>query len=451
MLRTAAVVAATTVIAAGVITPAQAGSNRGWPVAPTSFGIMYGEASTDDFSAVRAWEAATWCTIQPSPNSSIQASLAGSLGPQLDAHRAAGVTTAIVGLGHSPAWIFAKDPATSRPGGCSDHQPASVSIPTYASLKRGKGGALPVQAQRWSAYVGEVIDFLNARYGQSMNIQLSVWNEPNLRSGLSVTTKVPGSARSIRDAVNALYELERLTRDAIIARGNPAITLTSTALFQRPNSFAKLYLAKHGRNPMISSLTVNVYAWQAKKPDSMVREWNTKAASLRSRINKYAKLRRLPAAIGETNLNLVNNGRDKSNLSAAVTNPETQRRMATAVQMDAFYHGFSSVYWLAGPQVQAAVNVSSHPGTTARAALSVLRGQLLGSVIQGCSTKKGVRTCTFSAPSGQRFTVHWRLSGSSKLRLPRTSTVVQMTGESSSVGAGTILTVGTTPVVVRPA
>ena len=144
-----------------------------------------------------------------------------------------------------------------------------------------------------------------------------VWNEPNLSSGLSVKTKVPGSSRTLKDAVAALYELERITSVAVKARNNPAITLTSTALHHRPNTFAKLYLAKQGKKPVVSSLSFNVYGYLTRTPDSMVKQWNSRVASLRSRVNKYSKLRRLPAYIGETNLNLVNNGHDKSNLARA--------------------------------------------------------------------------------------------------------------------------------------
>ena len=46
----------------------------------------------------------------------------------------------------------------------------------------------------------------------------------------------------------------------------------------------------------------------------MVKQWNQRVGSLRARVNKHKKLRRLPALIGETNLNLVNNGWDQSNL-----------------------------------------------------------------------------------------------------------------------------------------
>lgn len=434
---------------------ASATSSKGWPVVPGSFGIMYGTTDAETFAAVRAWEAATWCRIQPTPDADMQAILASTLGAQLDAQRATGATAAIVGLGHPPAWVFnnsAKAHQAVVQYGCDANHAAGVSIPTYASLKRSKSGALPLQAQRWDAYVGAVIDFLNNRYGQSMTILLQVWNEPNLTSGLSVKTRVPGSARTVKDAVNALYELERITAAAVRARGNPAITLTSTSMHQRTNEFFNRYLAKHGRKPMVSSLSFNVYSIK-KSPDAMVADWNARAERIRKKVNKYRKLRRLPAYITETNLNLVNNGRDTSNLAARVTDPAAQRRMATAIQMDAFYKGFRSVYWLAGPQVQSAVNVWHYPGTPSRAALGVLRGQLSGMVINGCATKSGVRTCAFRDPSGARapLKVHWRMSKSSTLKLTRASTVVQMTGEVTTLPAGTRLKVGTTPMVVKPA
>jgi hypothetical protein len=452
--RIASTGAAAALLAGAVSVPAEATGNKGWPVTPGSFGIMYGTTDNDTIAAVRAWEAATWCRIQPTPDADMQSILASTLGGQLDAQRATGATTAIVGLGHPPAWVFNNAARAHRPVvqyGCDNNAAAGVSIPAYSTLKRGKNGALPVQAQRWDTYVRNVIAFINARYGQSMSIMLQVWNEPNLKSGLSVKTKVPGSSRTLKDAVASLYELERITRVAVNSAGNPAITLTSTALHQRPNTFAKLYLAKQGRKPVVQSLSFNVYGYKTRTPNSMVKQWNDLVKDLRARVHKYPKLRRLPAHIGETNLNLVNNGYDKSNLAGSVTKPDAQRRLAAAIQMDAFYHGFRSVYWLAGPQVQSAVNIWHYPGTPSRAALTVLRGQLLNSQINGCRTKSGVRSCTFRDPAGTTFNVYWRMSKSSTVRLPRASTVIQMTGQATTVGAGTRVTVGTSPVVVRPA
>ncbi|HYO17901.1 MAG TPA: hypothetical protein VES02_04445, partial [Dermatophilaceae bacterium] len=59
--RTATLGVATALLAGGVVAPAEASGNRGWPVTPNSFGIMYGSTDGDTISGVRAWEAATWC------------------------------------------------------------------------------------------------------------------------------------------------------------------------------------------------------------------------------------------------------------------------------------------------------------------------------------------------------------------------------------------------------
>ena len=116
-LRRIATVGVATALLAGAVTgPAEASGNRGWPVTPGSFGIMYGTTDGDTISAVRAWEAATWCRIQPSPDADMQANLASTLGAQLDAQRATGATSAIVGLGHPPAWVF-NNAAEREPSG----------------------------------------------------------------------------------------------------------------------------------------------------------------------------------------------------------------------------------------------------------------------------------------------------------------------------------------------
>jgi hypothetical protein len=127
--------------------------------------------------------------------------------------------------------------------------------------------------------------------------------------------------------------------------------------------------------------------------------------------------------------------------------------MAAAVQMDAFFHGFRAVYWLAGPQMQTAMSIGREAGTPGRDALAVLRSQLEGRVIAGCSARSGVRTCTFRDPSGATPTVQvkWRSRGTSTIKATRPGTVVTMTGEALPVGRGSRVTIGTTPVVVRPA
>jgi hypothetical protein len=412
---------------------------------------MYGSADAQSLSAVRAWEAATWCRVEPTEGADIRANLEVLLGGQLDAQIARGAKAAIVGLGHPAPWVFNNDPRAGKPAteySCGNNA-AGVSIPSSASLRPSRDGSPSVQAARWQRYVTAVIDFLDQRYGQSLSVMLQVYNEPNLTSGLDPSRKVPGAAWTIKDAAASLHSYEKITRDALRTRNNPAIKLTSTSMFQKPNEFFLSYMANQNRDPVISSLAFNVYTIKSKNPEYMGDEWNMRVAKVMKYVRKYKRLRTLPAYITETNLNLVNNSWDKSNFKASVQAPAMQRRLATATQMDAFYQGYSAVYWLIPDPHQAAIQLGKEPGTPARAALAVLRGAIEGHTMQGCTSRSGVRSCTFRDPTGisADLRVYWRTHGTSRVAGVRAGQLLRMDGSVSNFGGGS-LTVGTTPVVL---
>lgn len=437
-------------LATSLSAPATAVIPAGFPVTSGSFGLMYGSADSTSLSAVRAWESATWCRVQPSEDADMNSNLQVILGGQLDTQIALGATTVIVGLGHPAPWVFGNAAQAGRAAveyACGNNA-AGVSIPSPASLRPSRNGTPSVQATRWSNYVAAVVDFLNVRYGQSLNVLLQVYNEPNLTSGLDVKRKVPGAAHTIKDAVASLHTLETIAGGIVASRANPAIKLTSTSMFQRPNEFFRRYMAAQNKRPVVSSLAFNIYSAKAKSPEKMVDEWNMRVALVKRVVNKYKRLRRLPAFITETNLNLVNNNHDNSNLKASVTNDDQQRRLATAIQMNAFYYGFAAVYWLTPGPRQAAVTISYTSGGTARNALAVLRSQLVDRVLMSCRNKANVRTCVFRDPTGGRpdARVLWRNHGSSRVSLPP-GTLTFMTGAQAGFGGGK-LTVGTTPIVL---
>ncbi|MGV1005724.1 MAG: hypothetical protein ACOYEV_13400 [Candidatus Nanopelagicales bacterium] len=450
LLTVAASAAAAVGLSLSTLSTAGAVTAGGFQVTSGSFGVMYGPTDQTSLSAIRAWENATWCRVQPSEGSDIAANLESMLGTQLDQQIASGATTAIVGLGHPAPWVFANSAAAGRSAveySCGNNA-AGVSIPSSASLRPNADGSASVQATRWANYVSAVVAFLNARYGQRLNVLLQVYNEPNLTSGLDVRRKVPGAAQTIKDAASSLYTYEKIASGIVASIGNPAIKLTSTSMFQKPNAFFLRYMSLQNKRPVVSSLAFNIYSAKGKTPEAMVTEWNKRVLIVKSKVNKYKHLRRLPALITETNLNLVNNTYDTSNLRSAVSNPDQQRRLATAIQMDAFYHGYSAVYWLTPSPSQAAVQIGYGPGSVARNALGVLRATLVGRVMTRCQSKSKVRTCYFRDPSGARRDVRviWRNHGTSRVAAPA-GTLTQMNGSSSQFGGGR-LTVGTTPVVL---
>lgn len=428
--------------------PAASAAPRGWPVGPAAFGIMGGQVDPQALGAVRTWDTrANWCDIQPTPDADMVANLDQLLAPRLDSAVSLGATSALISLGHPAPWVFENHPRAvkrAKVWSCGLHA-AGISIPRSSSIRPGSA-----QYQRFATYASTVIGYATARYAGRLALSFQVYNEPNLSSGLDPRLRIPGAASTAADAARAVYAYEGIVRDLIRGPfGAHGLQLASTALYQRSSAFSKAYLRLHGRSPRVDLLAFNIYGWTAKTPNGMVAEWNRKAVIVTKQIKRHSKLRRLPAVITETNHNLVNRNRDRSNLKRVIGLDATQRRLATATQMDAFYHGFSQVFWL-GPwrHQQAAVRIND-AGGPARTALATLRAALDGTRIQGCSSRSGTRTCSFVAADGAKVRVHWRLSGSRKIRVTSGGTVTEMTGAQRLVQAGAKLTVGTTPVVLR--
>jgi hypothetical protein len=434
-------------LAGGMAAPATAAPSRSWPVTPATLGSLYGSVDPGGVHSIRVWGSAIWCYVQPTPDADVAANLDQLLAPSLDPLAASGGGRAIVTIGHPAPWIFDNHPKAVRPTkwwSCGNHA-SSVSIPSSASLRPGS-----VQAQRWEAYVGAISDWLANRYRNRIGqIVLETWNEPNLRSGLDPSLGIPGAARTPTDAAKALHRYDAILQDTLKRRGTHGwITVGSSALFTRPNAFSKAYLAAHNRSRRIDAVHVNIYGFNGGSATAAVVDWDKRAAQMRKRLKGYRALRNLPAVLTEVNLNLVNTDANRTNLRGSITNPVEQRRMATATQMNAYYHGFSAVHWLVPwRQQQTAVFLKTEPGNVARDALAVLQGTLAGRQFVGCSSKSGVRTCRFVDPaSGNQAKVLWRLSGSSWVRVGG-SEVVEVTGAvRPSAGRERI---GTTPIIVR--
>ncbi len=427
-----------------------AAAPRGWPVGPTSIGSMGSQADPLAIGSVRTWDAqSNWCDIQPTADADMVANLTRLLAPRLDAAVANGASKAIVMLGHPAPWVFDDHPNAVRRAkvwSCGLHA-SGISIPASSTITPGS-----VQFQRFADYAATVIGFVTDRYAGRLAFDFQVYNEPNLRSGLDPRLDIPGAAQTWKDAARALYAYEGIVRSLL--RGQFAgrgYRLLSTALYQRSNTFSKKYLKLHARRPRVDVLAFNIYGWKGKSPNAMVKEWNRKAAGVVKQVRRHKRLRRLPAVITEANLHLVNNDHDKSNLRATIARDSTQRRLATATQMDAFYFGFSELVWL-GPwrHEQAAVWINDLGGP-ARAGLATLRSALDGATIKRCKTRRGTRQCSFRAQDGTALRVLWRKSGTRRVRSPYRATVTEMTGAQWSVRKRKKIRVGTTPIVLRQA
>jgi hypothetical protein len=431
-------------------TGAAAAPSRSWPVMPAAMGSLYGTVDPGATASIRVWGSAMWCYVQPTANANIPANLDQLLRPSLDQVAAGGGGTAIVTIGHPAPWVFDNHPRAVAPQklwSCGNNS-SSVSIPSPASLKPNRDGTPSVQAQRWAAYVGAVVDWIRGSY-PAVRVILETWNEPNLSSGLNPKLRIRGAARTATEAATALHMYEAIARDVIVGRGAYGpITLGTSALFTRPNTFSKVYLSAQNLRRVVDSVHFNIYGFNGGSPNAAVADWDRRAGQVRSRLNKYRNLRSLPLYITEANLNLVNSRHNRTNLRRAFTSPGAQRRMATATVMNAYFRGFQSVYWLIPwGQQQAGVFLKTAPGNVARDSLAVLQGALGGRQFVGCSARRSVRTCTFVDPAtGNRARVVWRNSGTSKVSLGG-GEILEMTGAvRPSNGRETITT---TPIVIR--
>jgi hypothetical protein len=433
------------------VLPAAAAPSRTWPVTPGTLGSLYGTVDPGGMTSLRIWGAAAWCYVQPTPDADIAANLDRLVAGRLDAVARAG-GTAVMTIGHPAPWVFDNHPSAVRrtaTWSCGDHA-AGRAIPSYKSLRPKRDGSPTLQARRFRDYVGSVVDYLAAHYHGGLKVVLETWNEPNIRAGLDPKLRIPGSARTSKDAAKALHALDTIAYDVIRAKGARGwLRLGSSPLILRANTFVKTYLKAHNRKRRVNEIHLNVYSYRTKSVNRAVAKWDSRAKKARKLVRKYRKLRTLPMALSEVNLNLINHD-SGLNLRSSFTNAEAQRRMATATQMNAYYHGFSAVYWLAPwRQMQTAVYVRTEPGNPARDALATLQSTLLGKRLIKCTQKKKVRTCTFRGPGRAKTLVMWRSSGSSRVRATKSGELVEMTGATRSVTKRQRLRIGTTPVVLR--
>ena len=444
----AAVVLTLGLVSAG---PAHASTaTRSWPVTPGALGSLYGTVESG-FASLRIWGPAAWCYIQPTEDADVEANLERQVAPQLDQVAAAG-GSAVLTIGHPAPWVFENHPkavVTPKLWACGDHA-AGRAIPSPKSLKPNEDGTPSVQTQRYRDYVSRVVDFLAERYGGSVPITLQAWNEPNIAAGLEPGMKIPGAAHTVKEAAASLYAYDAIAYDVVRAKGATGwLKVGSSTTILRWDPLTKAYFAAHNRNPRIDEIHFNLYSYDVRSVDAAVAKWDKRAAKVASVRTRYKKLRSLPIRLSEVNLNLINDPR-KLNLRTSFANDAAQRRMATATQMNAYYHGIESLYWLIPwRKIQTAVHVTTQVGNPAGDALATLQSNLLDTTFIGCKKSHSVRKCTFQAADGSRRYVLWRNSGSSKVRAPATGQLVRMTGETSTVGMGQRLTIGTTPQVIR--
>jgi hypothetical protein len=367
-----------------------------------------------------AWNSARmyakWCHVQPTAGTAAADGAERALGSAFRTNRDQGVTRLTVSLGHPAPWVFNDHPqaiarSNSRIWFCGGAA-AGGSFPTEASLRSGR------VRDAYVAYVAGVItasrQYLDA--SASNKLVLQAWNEPNLLNGGAITKKIPGAARSWKQASYSLREQERIIRAVANSMIPGRFEITSPSLYGKKTKLATYYFKHQAKKRTIDSVSLNFYTLRQKSVNKSLALWKKKAATAKRLVTRHKKLRKLPIWITETNHNLINFISSTANVNGYWASPKAQKRLVEVTTMEALRQGYAGIGWYQVAPEQTAVNTQA--GSVATAASTALMNELVGRRVTKCKTKKSTTTCRLTARPGSRaIKVSWSKKGSAGVRI----------------------------------
>ena len=381
------------------------------PVTPEFFGVQDDQVRPPDpaaWAAGRLW--AAWCTIQPTRDVDVVAAAEERLQPAFTTFAESSTRRLTVSLGHPAPWVFDDHRAAARikPKRVwyCDQSAAVTSFPKSVRFRTEPLG------EEYALYVRAVIraarPYLDA--DPRNRLVLQAWNEPNLRNGGTVHFKIPGAARTWRQAAASLRRQERIIWQVASVQIPGRFEVTSPALYGKPTHLGEAYLRAQAKSRTIDSVSINFYTLRQRSVNKSLALWLSKARTARRLVTRHPTLKYLPIWVTETNHNLVNGIPDDSNVTGRWAKPRVQKRLMEVTTMEALRLGFAGLQWYQGAPTQTAVNTL--PGSPAGDAARVLRYALLGRMLLRCKTVKPVVTCSLSArPGDEPIQVRWSRLG----------------------------------------
>lgn len=339
---------------------------------------------------------AAWCTVAPSSTADVHATADQTLATTFRVNAKNDVRRLNVSLGHPAPWVFGDHPTAVRTSveliWYCQHALANTSFPTRKSLIVG-----PVH-DAYDSYIRAVIaaagDYLGA--DPANRLVLQTWNEPNLGNGGQVTRRIPGAARTWKQAAASLQEQERIIRAVADELIPGRFEISSPALYGKSNALTRAYLAAQARDRTVDSISLNFYT-HTRRPGVTMARWTTKAAAAIGLVRAYRSLRTVPVWITETNHNLVNNQPgNRSNMQGLWASAAVQRHLVEATTAQALRLGFAGLEWYQGSLQQVAVNTRA--GTIGALAAQEFLAQVAGRTVQKCGSRRTVITCTLVSP-----------------------------------------------------
>jgi hypothetical protein len=390
------------------VAPATAASR---PITPEYVGIQ------DDVSRpnqVGAWGSARmyakWCMVQRTATQDVTTAAENALGGIFRTNRDNGVTRLTVSFGHPAPWVY------------DDHPAAFARSNTRIWFCRGAaaGGTFPSVAMLrsaptrsvYEAYVAAVISagqqYLAANPANKLVLQ--AWNEPNLLNGGALSKRIPGAARTWKQASDSLREQERIIRAVAASMIPGRYEITSPSLYGKKTKLGTYYFKAQAKKRTVDSISLNFYTLRQKSVNKSVALWKKKATRARKLVTKHKKLRKVPIWITETNHNLINGIPYRGNVTSFWATPKAQRRLVEVTTMEALRQGYAGIQWYQGTPEQTAVNAQA--GSVATVASTALMGELIGRRVKKCKVRKSTTTCYLSARPGSRaIKVRWSKKG----------------------------------------
>lgn len=399
-----------------MLIPAGAAEAAPRPIRKDFFGVQddFHRNASPSYGASRLW--AAWCTIQPGPRGNPKKGAERVLGRAFKVNAKAGRSRVTVSLGHPPPWVYGNHRNALKRAGvwyCKGKR-STIAFPSAKSLRAGT----PTR-KAYAAYVTGVIVAAKPYLAKhkANRLVLQAWNEPNLGSGGKINTKIPGTAKTWRQAADSLREQERIIR-FIAGRLIPGrFEITTPSMYGKPTKLGTPYFRAQARDRTVDSVSLNFYTLYVKTPNSSIKKWRSKAASAKRVVTKYKGLRSVPIWITETNHNLVNSGK-QTNRTPTWRSPAAQRRLMEVTTLEAIRLGFAGIEWYQGSLSQTAVN--NRAGTAATVANTRVRDLLVGRVPTRCKAGKKTSWCQFSARKGSpAIRVSWSAKGTAGIVVSR--------------------------------
>ncbi len=280
-------------------------------------------------------------------------------------------------------------------------------------------------------------DFLKAvalRYGTQITA-FQVWNEANLRDFYLGSTKQ--MARLTKDAKKALR--------SVGSKAKLVAASTTVRSYGPVGKFGKAYgktMKKKKAWKYVDAVSAHFYPPATSGP-------GTRVSYMKKVKRYYKKYGAKGKPIWDTEMN-YGDRRPYMSVKRVYTGEKAAGYVARSY-IDSMRYGVSRVFWY-GWDIQVLGTDMTDPNTFALTsggkAFLEIQDWMVGKKWYGCKTKKKITTCTLKPTGGSKDTIRFTTGKSRKLKVPATTTLHTLDGDSTAVTKGQRIKITKVPVML---